>query len=134
MELNEMDGEVKLTRVGPNLLENEKPQHTVPPYMWFGSFPTKDITISEDGSQIEVTRTARDAEKHYSLIGVTCAPAFQYEDSESAKRSDMLAKFPKYEPLISLLTIPDWAQYIYCIYIVCNVFYEMKYYIITPLF
>ncbi|XP_057544419.1 uncharacterized protein LOC130823706 [Amaranthus tricolor] len=107
MELNEMNGEVKLTRVGPNLLENEKPQHTVPPYTWFGSFPTKDITVYEDGSQIEVTQTARDAEKHYSLIGVTCAPAFQYEDSESAKRSDMLAKFSKYEPLISLLTIPD---------------------------
>ena len=107
MELNEMNGEVKLTRVGPNLLENEKPQRTVPPYTWFGSFPTKDITVYEDGSQIEVTQTARDAEKHYSLIGVTCAPAFQYEDSESAKRSDMLAKFSKYEPLISLLTIPD---------------------------
>ncbi|KMT03395.1 hypothetical protein BVRB_8g190830 [Beta vulgaris subsp. vulgaris] len=105
VELNEVDGQVKLTRVGPNLLENETPQHTVPPYVWFGSIPTKDVTISVDGSQIKVT--PRDAEKNYSLIGVTCAPAFQYEDSEPAKQSELVAKFPNYEPLISLLTIPN---------------------------
>lgn len=103
--MNEVDGQVKLTRVGPNLLENETPQHTVPPYVWFGSIPTKDVTISVDGSQIKVT--PRDAEKNYSLIGVTCAPAFQYEDSEPAKQSELVAKFPNYEPLISLLTIPN---------------------------
>ncbi|XP_021756715.1 uncharacterized protein LOC110721825 [Chenopodium quinoa] len=105
MELDETNGQVKLTRVGPNLLEDEKPQHTVPPLMWFGSFPTKDITISADGSHIEVT--PRDGDKYYTLLGVTCAPAFQYEDSESAKRSDLVAKFPKYESLISLLTSFD---------------------------
>ncbi|KNA07613.1 hypothetical protein SOVF_169990 [Spinacia oleracea] len=103
IELNEMNGEVKLTRVGPNLLENEQPQYTVPPFTWFGSFPTKDVIISEDGSHIEVT--PRDAEKYYSLMGVTCAPAFHYEDSQSSKRSELVAKFPKYESLISLLTI-----------------------------
>ncbi|KAH9602193.1 hypothetical protein KSS87_000809 [Heliosperma pusillum] len=105
MELNELDEHVKLTRVGPNLLEDEQPQHTVPPYTWFGSFPTKDIAVYSDSSQIEVT--PRNTEDHYSLIGVTCAPAFQYEDSERAKRSELIAKFPKFESLISLLTIPD---------------------------
>ncbi|KAL2939259.1 hypothetical protein RDABS01_000090 [Bienertia sinuspersici] len=105
IELNERDGQVKLNRVGPNLLENEQPQHTVPPYVWFGSFPTKDFSIPVNGSQIEVT--PRDSEKHYTLLGVTCAPAFQYEDSELAKRSELVARFPEYEPLISLLTASD---------------------------
>ncbi|KAL9242185.1 hypothetical protein vseg_016210 [Gypsophila vaccaria] len=105
MELNEDDGQVKLTLVGPNLLEDERPQYTVRPHVWFGSFPTKDINMSSDGSQIEVT--PRDAENHYSLLGVTCAPAFQYEDSEPGNRSELVAKFPKFESLISLLTIPQ---------------------------
>lgn len=105
VELNEMDGQVKLTRVGSNFLEDEQPQYTVPPHTWFGSFPTKDFFISDDGSQIKVT--PRDAKKYYSLLGVTCAPAFQYEDSESAKRSELVSRFPKYEPLISLLTVSD---------------------------
>ncbi|KAJ8422323.1 hypothetical protein Cgig2_011615 [Carnegiea gigantea] len=105
MELNGSDGQIKLTIVGPNLLEDEQPQYTVPPYVWFGSFPTKDVTISPDCSKIEVA--PRDPENHYSLLGVTCAPAFQYEDSELAKRSELVARFPQYESLISLLTIPD---------------------------
>ncbi|GMH03582.1 hypothetical protein Nepgr_005421 [Nepenthes gracilis] len=105
MEVNERDGQVKLTCVGPNVLENQQPQYTVPPYVWFGSFPTKDVTMSSDGLRIEIA--ARDAESFYSLVGVTCAPAFQYEDSELAKRSDLIARFPSYKSLISLLTVPD---------------------------
>ncbi|GAB4838085.1 hypothetical protein Ancab_027616 [Ancistrocladus abbreviatus] len=105
MELNESDGQVKLTCVGPNLLESQQPQYTVPPYVWFGSVPTKDITILSDATEINVAE--RDAETHYSLVGITCAPAFQYEDSELAKRSDLLARFPGYESLISLLTAAD---------------------------
>lgn len=108
LELNETNGQVKLTKVGPNLLENEQPQHTVPPQVWFGSFPTKDFTISPDVSKIEVA--PRDPESHYTLLGVTCAPAFQYEDSELAKQSELVAHFPKYESLISFLTVPDSAQ------------------------
>lgn len=104
IELNERDGQVKLTTVGPNLLENQRPQYTVAPYAWFGSFPTKDVNISSDAPKIEVA--SRDPETHYSLLGVTCAPGFQYEDSESAKRSELVARFPEYESLISLLTIP----------------------------
>ncbi|KAK9705661.1 hypothetical protein RND81_07G074200 [Saponaria officinalis] len=105
MELNEEDGQVKLTRVGPNLFEDERLQYTVPPYIWFGSFQTNDISMPSDGSQIEVT--PRNAEDHYCLLGVTCAPAFQYEDSEPGNRSELVAKFPKFESLISLLTIPE---------------------------
>lgn len=102
VELDERDGRVKLTCVGPNLLEDQHPQYTVPPYLWFGSFPTKDATIHHDGQEIKVT--GRDAENHFSLLGVTCAPAFQYQDSELANRSELIGKFPEYESLITLLT------------------------------
>jgi len=69
------------------------------------TFPTKDVTISPDCLEIEVA--PRDPENHYSLLGVTCALAFQYEDSELAKRSELIARFPKYKSLISFLIIPE---------------------------
>nr|KJB54501.1 hypothetical protein B456_009G036500 [Gossypium raimondii] len=82
-----------------------KVQYTVPPNVWFGAFPTKDFNISTDGA---VTKNdPRDAESHYSLVGCTCAPAFQFQDFELAKRSELVTRFPKHEHLISLLTYPD---------------------------
>ncbi|PPD84615.1 hypothetical protein GOBAR_DD18441 [Gossypium barbadense] len=105
LELDEKDGQVKLTCLGPDLLNNQKVQYTVPPNVWFGAFPTKDFNISTDGA---VTKNdPRDAESHYSLVGCTCAPAFQFQDFELAKRSELVTRFPKHEHLISLLTYPD---------------------------
>lgn len=104
LELNE-DGQIKLTCLGPDLGNNQQVQYTVPPNVWFGSFPTKDFHIANDGG---VTKTEpRNAESHYSLVGCTCAPAFQFQDFELAKRSDLVARFPNHEHLISLLTYPD---------------------------
>ncbi|XP_030469842.1 uncharacterized protein LOC115688216 [Syzygium oleosum] len=105
LELNDKDGSVKLTCIGSDLVgDNQQPQYTVPPNVWFGSFPTKDYTISPDGS---VLKTApRDAEKHYSLVGCTCAPAFQFQDFELAKRSEFLSRFPNLEPILSILILP----------------------------
>ena len=106
MELSDKDGEVKFTCLGPDLVgDNQKPQYTVPPNVWFGAFPTKDISISNDGTLIKAA--PRDAESHYSLVGCTCAPAFQFQDFELAKRSELVSRFPNREPLISLLTFPE---------------------------
>ncbi|KAL0315926.1 UNVERIFIED_CONTAM: hypothetical protein Sradi_5470800 [Sesamum radiatum] len=106
IELNENDGSIKLTCLGSDLLaENQVVQHVVPPNVWFGAFPTKDIEVSSD--LIAVKRASRDPEEHFSLVGCTCAPAFQFDDFELAKRSKLISCFPKYESLISMLTFPE---------------------------
>ncbi|KAF3970909.1 hypothetical protein ACB098_07G006800 [Castanea mollissima] len=105
VELNDKDGQVKLTCLGPNLLDNQQPQYTVPPNVWFGSFPTKDISLSPDGTVLKAP--PRDGETHFSLVGCTCAPAFQFQDFELAKRSELVLRFPNSEALISLLTFPE---------------------------
>uniref|UniRef100_A0A7N0UMZ5 DUF985 domain-containing protein n=1 Tax=Kalanchoe fedtschenkoi TaxID=63787 RepID=A0A7N0UMZ5_KALFE len=105
LQLYEEDGSVKLTTLGTDFENNQQPQYTVPPNVWFGAFPAKDYIISPDGAVSKVA--ARDSERLYSLVGCTCAPAFQYEDFELAKRADLVSKFPKSEALISLLTLPE---------------------------
>nr|XP_023903996.1 uncharacterized protein LOC112015795 isoform X2 [Quercus suber] len=79
--------------------------YTVPPNVWFGSFPTKDISISPDGTVLKAP--PGDGETHFSLVGCTCAPAFQFQDFELAKRSELFSHFPNSEALISLLTFPE---------------------------
>lgn len=105
VELDEKDGSVKFTCLGPNLGQNEVPQYTVPPNVWFGSFPTKDFSYSADG--VFKKGEARDSERNYSLVGCTCAPAFQYQDFELAKPSYLIPRFPKMEPLVTALTFPE---------------------------
>ncbi|KAE8700351.1 Small nuclear ribonucleoprotein family protein isoform 1 [Hibiscus syriacus] len=105
LELDEKDGQVKLTCLGPDLLNDQKVQYTVPPNVWFGAFPTKDFHISTDG--VVTKNEPSDAESHYSLVGCTCAPAFQFQDFELAKRSELVPRFPKHENLLSLLTYPN---------------------------
>lgn len=105
VELNESDGTVKLTRLGPNpLAPNEEAQYTVPPNVWFGAFPANDIDISADMKSL-VKAAPKDSESHFSLVGCTCAPAFQFEDFELAQRAHLVSMFPEHEPLISLLTL-----------------------------
>ncbi|MBA0777597.1 hypothetical protein Gotri_005601 [Gossypium trilobum] len=105
VELDEKDGKLKLTCLGPDLGDNQQVQYTVPPYVWFGAFPTKDFHISSDGRAAKAE--PRDAECHYSLVGCTCAPAFQFQDFELGKHSDLVSTFPNYEPIISFLTNTD---------------------------
>ncbi|XXG53451.1 hypothetical protein AAC387_Pa03g1538 [Persea americana] len=103
-ELGE-DGKVKLTVLGTDLEVGQRPQYTVPPNVWFGSFPTRDIdAYSSDGSSL-VKAPTRDPETHYSLVGCTCAPAFQFEDFELASSSNILALAPHVEPFIRYLTL-----------------------------
>ncbi|KAL9672694.1 hypothetical protein QQ045_028946 [Rhodiola kirilowii] len=77
LELNEEDGNVKMTTLGTDLKSNQRPQYTVPPNVWFGAFPSRDYIISSHGAVSK--NEARDCESHYSLVGCTCAPAFQFE-------------------------------------------------------
>lgn len=106
VELNEKDGSVKLTGLGPDpLADDQQVQYVVPPNVWFGSFPMKDVDISS--SMVVIKKPPRDPEQHFSLVGCTCAPAFQFEDFELAKRSELISKFPAYETLVSFLTFPD---------------------------
>lgn len=106
IELHDKDGQIKLTCLGNDLVgSNQQPQYAVPPNVWFGAFPTKDFQISSDG--VVSKGEPRDAESHYSLVGCTCAPAFQFEDFEFAERADLISRFPKQEQLISLLTFEE---------------------------
>ncbi|KAJ9687900.1 hypothetical protein PVL29_013901 [Vitis rotundifolia] len=106
VELNEKDGKVKLTCLGPDILGgNQQLQYTVEPNVWFGAFPTKDFSILPNG--VPEKNPARDGEHHYSLVGCTCAPAFQFEDFELGKRSELISQFPDNEFFVSLLTYPE---------------------------
>lgn len=100
-------GEVKQTILGSDIAAGQKVQYTVPPYVWFGSYPTMDLqTSSSDGKSL-VKAPTRDSESHYSLVGCTCAPAFQFEDFELAKRAEMIEFAKGAEAFISYLTYPE---------------------------
>ncbi|OIW18760.1 hypothetical protein TanjilG_13514 [Lupinus angustifolius] len=107
VELNGKDGDVKLTRLGPNLSEGEIPQYTVPygSDVWVGAFPTHDFSIFSEKEFIKAPE--RDGESHYSLVGLTFAPAFHLEDYELAKPSDLIPHFPHLEPLLDALIYID---------------------------
>ncbi|MED6171014.1 hypothetical protein PIB30_036773 [Stylosanthes scabra] len=107
VELHEKDATVKFTHIGSNLNDNQVPQYTVPPNVWFGSFPTGDFKVSPEGTSFLRGEEAKDVERHYSLVGCTCAPAFQFQDFELAKRSELLSRYPQLEQLITALTFPE---------------------------
>ncbi|KAL4180699.1 hypothetical protein AMTRI_Chr12g233940 [Amborella trichopoda] len=101
------DGKVKFTVLGPDLASGQKLQYVVRPYVWFGSFPSKDIeTFSSDGSSL-LKAPRRDPELNFSLVGCTCSPAFQFDDFELAKQSHLLSFAPNARPFIEYLAIAD---------------------------
>lgn len=103
--MNEIDGSVKLTNLGSDIIEgNQLLQYTVPPNVWFGAFPANDFKIATN--DVIKKNPPRDVEKHFSLVGCTCAPAFEFADFELAKHSDLISRFPAHKSLISLLTLP----------------------------
>ncbi|XP_052200376.1 uncharacterized protein LOC127806865 isoform X2 [Diospyros lotus] len=106
VEMNDKDGSVKLTCLGPDPIgANQQLQYTVPPNVWFGAYPTLDMDISAES--VARKNAPRDAENHFSLVGCTCAPAFQFEDFELAQRSELISSFPKYGSLVNLLTFAE---------------------------
>ncbi|KAK1263725.1 hypothetical protein QJS04_geneDACA013522 [Acorus gramineus] len=101
------EGHIKLTILGTDLEAGHRPQYTVPPNVWFGSFPTKDIeSYAPDGNSL-VKAPERDLEQHYSLVGCTCAPAFQFQDFELATYADVIGLAPHAEPFIQYLTLSN---------------------------
>ncbi|KAK9099565.1 hypothetical protein Syun_026610 [Stephania yunnanensis] len=106
VELN-ADGTTKQTILGSDIEAGHKLQYTVPPNIWFGSYPTLDIDTSSSDGESVVKAPKRDGEYHYSLVGCTCAPAFQFEDFELAKRSELISSAPNAEAWISYLTHPE---------------------------
>ncbi|RWW79361.1 hypothetical protein BHE74_00012363 [Ensete ventricosum] len=96
------------SQLPPHYLDaGHRPQYTVPPNVWFGSFPTLDVaSFASDGSLL-VKSPKRDPESHYSLVGCTCAPAFQFEDFELAKLADLKPLSPRAEPFLDYLVLPS---------------------------
>eukprot|EP00252_Welwitschia_mirabilis_P020748 TRINITY_DN5148_c0_g1_i1.p2 TRINITY_DN5148_c0_g1~~TRINITY_DN5148_c0_g1_i1.p2 ORF type:complete len:100 (+),score=14.11 TRINITY_DN5148_c0_g1_i1:633-932(+) len=99
---------MKQTVLGKDLLKVQSLQYTVPPFVWFGSYVTNDISsFSSDGSNL-IKADKRDPETHYSLVGCSCAPGFQPEDFEIAKRSELLSTLhPTPKAFIEMLTNDD---------------------------
>lgn len=97
------DGQVKLTIIGRDLEAGHCPQYTVPPNVWFGAFLTLDVESSPDDGSVLVKTSSRDPELHYSLVGVTCAPAFQFDDNELATLDELKPHYPKAEPFLNYL-------------------------------
>lgn len=103
--MNEEDGSVKLTTLGQDIIgENQLLQYTVPPNVWFGAFPAKDVYITTNSNAVK--NPPRGSEINYSLVGCTCAPAFEFADFELAKFPDLASKFPDYKSLLQLLSYP----------------------------
>jgi uncharacterized protein len=97
------DGHIELTVLGQDLEAGHRPQYTVPSNVWFGSFPTLDVeSFATDGSVL-VKSKKRDPEVHYSLVGCTCAPGFQFEDFEMASKEELKDLVPKAEPFLDYL-------------------------------
>lgn len=105
LEINDKDGSVKFTCMGQDIGASQQLQYTVPPDVWFGAFPTRDYDILGDNRVVK--RATRDAEKHYSLVGTTVAPAFEPDDFVLATRSQLVSRFPALESLISIITPSD---------------------------
>lgn len=74
----------KVTRLGLDLINGERPQYLVKPNVWFGSKPA-------EGSE-------------WALVGCTVAPGFEFEKFELGERKKLLEEFPKCKDWIIALT------------------------------
>ncbi|WP_299606820.1 cupin domain-containing protein [uncultured Aquimarina sp.] len=70
--------------VGMNLDEGEKPQLVVPAGCWFAS------SVKENN--------------HYSFVGCTVSPGFDFEDFELAERNKLIQEFPAHKETITRYT------------------------------
>jgi len=86
MEVIEIDeqGNLKSTLVGNKVEQGEVFQYTVKAGNWFGS------RVAKGG--------------HFSLVGCTVSPGFDFEDFEMARREVLLLEFPEHAVLIEEMT------------------------------
>lgn len=78
------EGLLTSTSVGNNLKAGETFQYTVKAGTWFGS------RVKQGG--------------HFSLVGCTVAPGFDFADFEMAERDALIKKFPQHKTMIEEMT------------------------------
>jgi len=78
------DGTGEVLVLGQDIATGMRLQHNVPGGVWQGS------RLRHGGK--------------YALLGTTMAPGFEYQDYETGKRQELLARYPEYTQLISSLT------------------------------
>lgn len=83
LELRE-DGAGGITLLGQDIAAGHKLQHVVPAGVWQGSRLVP-------GGQ-------------FALLGTTVSPGFDYEDYETARREELIARYPEFEDRIVALT------------------------------
>ena len=86
------DGHGEIVIIGPDVLNGQHPQFTVPLGVWQGSRPLRDH---------------HDA---YSLFGDTLAPGFEYEDCEFGYRDELQNRYPEFAALIEELTRSEFSS------------------------
>jgi uncharacterized protein len=74
------DGTGEVVVLGQDILSGMTLQHVVPGGVWQGS------RLLEGGK--------------FALMGTTMAPGFEYEDYETGKRDELIAKYPAFADLI----------------------------------
>lgn len=86
LEVLELDeaGMLTRTRLGPDLLNGDLPQHVVPARRWFAS------RVVPGGA--------------FALVGCTVAPGFDFADIALAQRHTLSARYPQHAALIAALT------------------------------
>jgi predicted cupin superfamily sugar epimerase len=77
-------GELRCTRLGPNILQGEVHQHVVRANTWFAS------RVAAGGA--------------FSLVGCSVAPGFDFADFCLAERGALMASFPEHGQIIAKLT------------------------------
>lgn len=87
-------GELTIIRLGNNPARDEVFQAVVPAGCWFGSRPAVDAAAVDAAAE----------PSHFSLVGCTVAPGFNFADFELADRTTLLAQFPQHRDVIEMLS------------------------------
>lgn len=77
-------GELRCTRLGPDILQGDVPQYVVPADSWFAA------RVAAGGA--------------FALVGCTVAPGFDFADFCLAHRDALLASFPQHRQIVAELT------------------------------
>jgi len=77
-------GNLEIVTLGNNIFRGEQLQYTIPKNHWFGAAPRGD--------------------NHFSLVGCTVYPGFDFLDFELGNRKDLIKMFPYHTDVILQLT------------------------------
>src|SRR5271154_6542822 len=78
------DGSGEVIVLGQDIAAGMRLQHNVPGGVWQGS------RVRAGGK--------------YALLGTTMAPGFEYEDYETGKRPELVARYPEHSAMVAALT------------------------------